>query len=64
MRTTNSSIGRMVKYLMSLVLRMLKDKQLEYLETTTEFIKDGELSILTKLDQSNQRDLTKTSVSM
>jgi hypothetical protein len=34
------------------------------LETTTELIKDGELSILTKLVQSNQRDLTRTLVSM
>jgi len=51
MRTANSSTGRTVKYLMSQVPRMKKDKQLESIATTTELTKDGELSILINLLQ-------------
>jgi hypothetical protein len=64
MRTTNSSIGRMVKFLMLEVPRMKKVKLLESLEITVESIKDGELSILIKLDQSNPRDSTRIGASM
>jgi len=49
---------------MLLELRMLKDKQLVSMATTTELTRDGELSILIKLVQSNPRDSTRTSVSI
>jgi hypothetical protein len=45
MRTTNSSIGRMVKYLMLEVPRMKKVNLLESMVTMVEEIKDGKLSI-------------------
>jgi len=44
-------------------LRMKKVEQLVFGVTTEESINNGELSILTKLTQLLQRELTKTSVS-
>jgi hypothetical protein len=63
MRTTNSSIGRAVKFLMSQEPRMKKDKQSEYSETIMANIKDGELFMLTQL-KTPPRDSTKNSDSM
>jgi uncharacterized membrane protein YjjP (DUF1212 family) len=63
MKTTNSLIGRIAKYLMLEVPRMKKVKQSKSRVTMVVKAKDGELSILTKLVQSNLRDSTRTSVS-
>jgi hypothetical protein len=47
-RTTNSSTGKTVRYLMSQEPRMLKDKQSKFLVTTVEKANSGMLSTLMK----------------
>jgi hypothetical protein len=64
MRTTNSSTGRVAKFSMSRELRMKKDTQLEFGETTEESTNNGQYSILTKTRDLKRRDSTRTSVSM
>ena len=64
MRENISSIGPTRKLLMFQEEKMLKDKLLSSIRSTTEQIRDGMLSILIKLIRLLIRDLSRNSDSM
>ena len=64
MRTTNSSIGRATRFLMSEEQRMKKEDKSASGVTTEANINNGQLSILTKQRDHKPRVSTKTLASM
>ena len=61
MMELTSSIGRIKRYLMSQVARMLKDKLLSFGRNTVEPTRDGMLFILMKTRDHKRRDSTRNS---